>query len=124
LPLAHQVHERHVKALFEQFARFYRADAPAYVRHVGGRGCESDQTLLVEDRLDETEVIEVAGSDPGVVGDVDVTRLHIGGTEAFDRRLYRGRQGADERWDAAAVLDHRTALAVRQHHREVIRLGG
>ena len=78
------------------------------VRHAA-RKCH--QPSAVEDRQGERDVVEVTAGEIGIVGDVDVARVHIGGTEMPDLRLYRLRHAANEHRQPDADRDR---LALRR----------
>ena len=69
----------------------------------------------------QRDVVEVAAGDVGIVGDVDVARLHAGEAEVPDLRLDRLRHAADEHRQPDADR-HRLRLRREQADGEVERL--
>ncbi len=67
------------------------------VRHAAGEG---DDLAVVEDRLSEGEVVEVAAGDVGVVGDEDVAGLHALEAKMGDLGLHCLGHAADEHGQA------------------------
>ena len=65
----------------------HAADRSADVEPVPHAAGEAGEPALVEDRQREGHVIEMAAGGVGVVGDVDVARLHVLDAEMPDLRL-------------------------------------
>ena len=51
---------------------------PADVDDVDGVGEQRDRLAAIEGRRDHRDVVQMAGGEPGIVGDVVVARLHAG----------------------------------------------
>src|SRR5439155_6015992 len=88
------------------------------VRHAAG---ERDKLALMKDRKRQCDVIEVTASEIGIVGDIDVTRMHVDRTEMRDLRLHRLGHPADEHRQADADRD-RLALWREQAGGKIERL--
>ena len=68
---------------------------PADVHQMAGAGKQRDRLAVLEAGRGDDEVVEMAGSHPGIVGDVGVARLHPLKREMRDEMLDRLGHGID-----------------------------
>jgi len=95
------LHRRDLQAFLEDLARLGTPDLAADVGRVRRGGAEGHQLAVLEDRLGQGNVGQMAGAQPDVVGDQHVARREPVGREEAQEVLYRLRQGADEARDAS-----------------------
>ena len=77
---------------------------------------------MTEHRADHGQVMEVAGGEPGIVGDVLVALPHGLGREAREEMLHRFRHGVDVARRAGHGLGDHAAPRVEHAGREIARL--
>ena len=67
-----KLHDRGVEAFFIDGVRIRAEPASADVDNVRGAGEKADQLAQMEGRADHGDVMEMVGSLPGIIGDVDI----------------------------------------------------
>src|SRR3546814_7018069 len=60
-------------------------------RSVRRGGRKADQDVAVEQRLDQADIVQVSGADPGIVGNEDIAGPHRVDAETFDSGAQIGR---------------------------------
>src|SRR3546814_16162685 len=91
-------------------------------RSVRRGGRKADQDVAVEQRLDQADIVQVSGADPGIVGNEEIAGPHRVDAETFDSGAHRTRQRAEERWDAAAVFRQRASDRSSHNNSAIVRL--
>ena len=81
-----------------------------------------DDAALAEHGPHHGDVVEVAGAEPGIVGDDDVAGLQRLGGIALQHVAQRDRRAADEHRHAEGALRDRVGLGVEHHAGEVVAL--
>ncbi len=66
--------DRDVHAFFEHRAAFGSHAEAADIDHVRGVGEQADDAAVMEGGRDDGEVVQMAGAEPGIVGDVVIAR--------------------------------------------------
>ena len=92
-------HDRDVEAFLEHRAPFRPHAEAADVDDMRGVGEQPDDPAVVEGRADDRQVVQMAGAEPGVVGDEVVALAH--------------RVGREFREEMADALHHRVDVAGR-----------
>jgi hypothetical protein len=112
-----QLQHRQIKPLHEDIGRIRPEPDAADVHQMAGAGEQRDGPAVLEGRGGHDEVVEVAGSHPGIVGDVGVAFLHGLDREVSQEVLHRLRHRID--------VARRAGDALRQHPaREIEDAGG
>ena len=86
-----QRHDRDVDAFLIDLPPIGAEAAPADIDDMAGRGEQGDHLAVLEGRRDDGKVVQMAGAEPGIVGDVNVAFLHRFRREPLQEEADRGR---------------------------------
>ena len=114
LACARKRHDRHAQPLFVHLPAVGPEAASADVHHVHGRREQPHRPLAEKSRRHQREVVQVAGPEPRIVGEVVIACAHllhrVTSEEMADRRRHRvhvpGRAGHGLRQHAALEIEH------------------
>ena len=113
-PCARERHDRHAQPLLEHLAAVGPEAAPADVHHVHRRSEQPHRPVAEKRRRHQREVVQVAGSQPRVIGEVVIACPHLLDRETreemADRRRHRvhvpGRAGHSLRQHPPLEIEH------------------
>ena len=120
-----QRHDRDAEPFLEHRPSVGAEAEAADIDDMRGRGEQRHQPALLERRRHDGEVVEVPGAEPGIVGEIDVARLHrlhrVLLEEVPDRQGHRidvARRAGDRLRDhAAGRIEHAGREVARLAHR-------
>ncbi len=109
---AHQAQQRNEQAFMPDLASFRRLPDTAHVDQMGGAGEQRDDPAVHEGGRDDHQVVQMPGALPGIVGDVDITFLHVLDGKHFEEMPDGGRHRVDVPRCAGHRLRQHPALQV------------
>jgi hypothetical protein len=110
--LVETLYDGNIHAFFENRAALGAHAEAADVDNVGGVGEQADDGAVVEGGGDDSQVVQMAGTEPGVVGDVVVARAHGGGGEFLQEVADGFGHGVDVAGGAGDGLCHHAPVQV------------
>ncbi len=109
---AGQAHQRYEQALVVDLPAFRCLADAAHIDQVRGAGEQRDDGVVDEGGGDHDQVVQVAGALPGIVGDVNIARLHLRHRERLQEVADRAGHGVDVAGRAGDGLGQHAALQV------------